>query len=284
MTGLFHRLGARALGQLPVLQPRRPGLFEPDAVVPDGLPPAIEATAAGDVWHGAATASAVLGASVSQTPPVAATVVPDAGPAAAPARRAAQAERAGAPLLTLADMPPASPRPPASIRMADAAAPRQTGPASPRAAPPPAARLHMAPAHPARMVFADGAGPPAAAGHAGGAHPAAAARWSAPTTGTHDPSPPAADRPSVAPGASQSGRSAFGAPQTDGVAAARPGDAARPGIGAASAGAKAAPPAVEVTIGRVEIRFAPPAAPAPASARQVGPPPLDVLLGRGGAR
>jgi hypothetical protein len=263
MTGLFHRLGARAVGQAPVLQPRRAGVFEPEGVGLGDVPAGVETMAVGD-GRLDASLPAVLGLSVAETRRVAVDVAADVAPAAA------QVPRAGSVLPGSADAPRVSPQLPDSVGSMDA--PVADRPAAvPRAPPPPAVLVHAAAVYPARMVGAmrsagDMAAPPAVTRGRGGALPPTAA---------HEPLPSVADRVSV----SSRGSVSSTAPPV-GMAI------GQPGIRQAPPGAKAAgaAPAVEVTIGRVEIRFAAPAAPAPAASRQVGPPPLDVLLGRGGAR
>lgn len=299
MTGLFTRLAERALGLTPLLAPRLPTRYE---------------AGWGELEEDMAPTAAIPSAATGGTPrrPPAPLPMPATAPASAAAatldgrrssREPALAQEGGS-----LDLPPAA------AQVDDGHPPVGAGRGSVRAEPPAPSRSQALPDTPGDTpgVPWPAAAAAAAVTPAGGgafAGPVAAARAQprvARSVAAAEAAPASAPGGSAVPGAA----AAAGFPETPAPspALAVGPDARRPDAGMQEAGRDAAqphrpapvtgaqdrslptavsavPPAaagpVEITIGRVEIRFAAPAAPRPAAPGAVlGPPSLEALLAR----
>ncbi len=289
MSGLFRRLADRAQGRAALLQPRRPGPFEPEADaadVPDE--PWAEPAAAASPSPGTAVSPIGQNTLPSGTDPTvslgstaAAVVEPSApaspflpvdGPARRPSAPSRAASSAAAPLPSVPTTVPATPSGAHAVEPAPHAVTPPL-PATRAAATPMVSRSTAVPTSPPASAGLPPSIPPRP-------DPAPATAASTERRSPTAPLPADTVRPANAPTSS--------------------GDGPEPAVGQAAkaplvtapsrfhgAPAATAPAPVEIAIGRVEVRFAPPApAPAKATSRSVGPPPLADLLrgGRGGGR
>jgi hypothetical protein len=277
MSGFFRRLASRAMGAESPLSPRLPGLFEGETwggfdgssalessvtSAPTGLP--------SDRAPGTPPLPASPGVAASTDPFVAphlpvpggvsapgSTVLPNAVAAVAglgqrlagPSTDAARRSATIAPPVTASAMAPALSRlaGPTQVRRAawsgQAAAPGQTAIDRPTVTPPTGSASSFGPASSGPSTLE----PIGQKDVPGVALPTARAAEARPPFATRD-------QPAGSPAAHH------GAAQTENQ---------QPG----------APDAVEIDIGRIDVRF-PPARTAPAPARPVGPPPLAELLAR----
>jgi hypothetical protein len=310
MSDFFRRLAGRAQGLVPMLAPRLPGRFEPEDWLPgEAAPPAVDfpvSTSGAPIpgsGRGPEVPSGTSSSAVAWPPAALPSEPPSPATAAAPAAPRLPAGEVlrpvSRPVLPAGQSPPApaapapAPTGPSGRVRGGDATPAESLRRSGDASPTPRARARRGsearsspaevPAASARVVrrTENSLSSPAAA-------PLAAPAVTSPVVFAD---PPADRRPAPARPVADS----TAPPGPAGVATAA-GDssllpqqavpAAPPAPPAAAEAAPGAPAPVEITIGRVEIRFPPPAPPpaAPAPSRAVGPPPLDDLLARGPRR
>lgn len=291
MNGLFHRLAARAQGVGRLLSPRLPSLFEPAGPAVETAPPLPLSTAGGTAGETAPVSDEVRLPRSADRP----IVAPTPASAALPPLGGNDASIAtGSPVPSpgypgealrpagLAARPHHGARPvaPSPARVVRRAADPALGP--------PGANSGEASVPPARHARAAHVSAPSAETHRAakswpvprlppppiprGPSPAALAP-SSPTMATATPITAATTPDWPRAGADALGRMVDRGPLTP-AANVPTGRVAQPLVGQPLA----AQPPVEITIGRVEIRFAPQSGSAPVAARRVGPPPLDVLL------
>jgi hypothetical protein len=284
MTGFFRRLASRAIGAETPLSPRLPGLFEgetgvgfDDSVV---LEPSVETAPGslpGERLFGAPSPSAAPGVATSTGRVVPPPIAPSGSPSP-PAATVAPNDVAAvpAPGQRLAGFSTEAARR-AQMIAPPSMSPSATAPMLSRLARPNQIRRStwsgqtMAPAQPAINRSAV-------------TQPTGSAPSGLVSSATSSSRPTRID--SVAQADASDAALQTGAPEQALPSFATRGEPGSPSAahqGAPQSGGQssAAPDAVEISIGRIDIRFPPaPAAPAPAPSRHVGPPPLADLLAR----